>query len=138
MSKNKKLQKNNHNIYLHNLFVILTYSIIGILIANIMLIIVSYVISKLPLINISLKVIFVFVEALCGFICSIFIQRKIKIRGIFVGLIASIMYTFFIFALIFLCVRSKISFSSAIIIPINILFCISGGILGANIKRRKS
>ena len=135
----KKINKkySELNVYVKNIIGIFISSLSGFCLSIVLSLIFSYILSKSYVIP-DYIILFFIISVLIGAFLNGYIGNKLlKYNGLFSGLICSVLYTGLIILLMIFLSDLNLSVNSIILFIFVILFSVTGGIVSANIKRRK-
>ncbi len=111
--------------------------LIGTISSIILSILFSYVISRSPVISNFISLYFIISVVFGAFVCGFLSSKLLKFKGIISGLISA--FSFILLILLIMLIASNGSLSPYVILLVLfvVLFSIVGGIVSANMKRRK-
>lgn len=109
----------------------------AIIILVILTILISFILLKSEKISDSYIMHFYFCSVLSAFIGGFISSKSCTFKGIFSGLISSLVYNFTLTIILLFVCKGKIRPDTGILYALTTGFSVLGGIVGANTKRRK-
>lgn len=111
--------------------------IIGIVFSLLLSVFFSYILSKSPEISKFISAYFIISVLSGAFACGFAGSKLLDFKGIVSGIICSFPFSAIIFTIMFLVSDGKLSVYSMMLFLFIVVLCAAGGIVSANMKRRK-
>ena len=130
-------KKNDISSFNKNLIGLSLSAVVGTIISVILTLLFSYIFANSETLSDSISVIFVACILFGGLICGIVSARLTEFKGIISGIISSVVYFLLITIIMLFFADGRLSATTFLLCLGIFVVSIIGGILGANIKRRK-
>ncbi len=135
--KQNKHSKNNMDENQKRITGLCSASFIGMAITVILTLFLSYILSKSPSISNSVNVFFIASILIGVFVCGFTASRLTRLKGIICGAASSVIYLLIITVIMLFVNNGRLAPTTLFMYLGALLLGIVGGILGANLKRKK-